>query len=162
MKNKFSLVLGLFFAVTFSLSSCKKGPEGPAGKDGNSNVVSSSITSGNWTYDEPSWVQTFTYPAITSDILNSGAVLVYVQSASNYYQLPYTYYPSSVFSKTITYVHYLGGLKVFVTDSDLTQPNNPGSLTFKVVVIASSDLIRNPNVDLTDYKAVKSAFNIAD
>lgn len=162
--NSIKTISTLFLLVTMAFfSSCtKEGPAGPAGKNGNANVVSSSVTSGSWTYVAPSWEQTFTYPAITSTILNSGAVLVYVQSGTNFYQLPYTFYPSSSFSRTFTYVHYLGGLKVFVTDSDLTQPSDPGTLTFKVVVIASSALKQNPDVNLKDYNAVKKAFNLND
>lgn len=156
----FALACGLLF------TGCKKegppGKDGTNGKDGNANVVSSSVTSGGWSYVSPSWEQAFTYPAITQNILDKGAVLVYVQSGSNYYQLPYTFYPSSTYSRTYTYVHYLGGLKVFVTDSDLTQPTNPGTLTFKVVVIAASGRAANPNVNYNDYNAVKKAFNLQD
>lgn len=151
-------------ATTFS--NCAKdgavGPAGEDGKDGNANVVSSSIISGNWTFVSPSWSQAFTYAAITQDILDNGAVLVYVASGANYFQLPYTFYPSSSYSRTYNYVHYLGGLKVYVTDSDLTTPATPGTLEFKVVVIEASFLMKNPNVDLNDYQAVKKSFNLTD
>ena len=150
-------------ATTFS-NCAKDGAVGPAGKDGNdgnANVVSSSITSGSWSFVSPSWSQYFTYSAITQDILNNGAVLVYVAEGVNYYQLPYTFYPSSSYSRTYNYVHYLGGLKVYVTDSDLNTPE-PGTLKFKVVVIEASGLMKNPNVDLNNYQEVKKAFNLKD
>jgi hypothetical protein len=150
-------------AMTFS--NCEKvtvtGPAGEDGKDGNANVVSSSITSGSWSFVSPSWSQSFSYSAITQDILDNGAVLVYVASGVNYYQLPYTFYPTSSYSRTYNYVHYLGGLKVYVTDSDLNTPE-PGTLKFKVVVIEASGLMKNPNVDLNNYQAVKKAFNLTD
>lgn len=163
MFGMFALACGLLF--TNCAKDGKTGPAGPAGTNGtngNANVVSSSLTSSAWTYVAPSWEMTFTYPAITQDILDKGAVLVYVQQSSNYYQLPYTFYPASSYSRTYTFVHYLGGLKVFVTDSDLTQPSNPGSLTFKVVAIAASGKMANPNLNYDDYNAVKKAFNIQD
>ncbi|MFN5674365.1 MAG: hypothetical protein ACK46W_04755, partial [Bacteroidota bacterium] len=69
-------------------------------------------------------------------------------------------YPSSTYSRTYTFKHYLGGLSVIVTDSDLIQPDNPGLLTFKVVVIASSALAKHPNVDLNNYNEVKKTFEL--
>lgn len=35
-------------------------------------------------------------------------------------------------------------------------------MTFKAVLIKSTGLIKNPNVDLTNYEAVKEAFNLID
>ena len=159
------VTIGFLIAGATTFSNCEKvtvtGPAGEDGKDGNANVVSSSITSGSWSFVSPSWSQSFTYSAITQDILDNGAVLVYVASGVNYYQLPYTFYPTSSYSRTYNYVHYLGGLKVYVTDSDLNTPQ-PGTLEFKVVVIEASFLMKNPNVDLNNYQAVKKAFNLAD
>jgi hypothetical protein len=159
------VTIGFLIAGAMTFSNCEKvtvtGPAGEDGKDGNANVVSSSITSGSWSFLSPSWSQSFSYSAITQDILDNGAVLVYVASGVNYYQLPYTFYPTSSYSRTYNYVHYLGGLKVYVTDSDLNTPE-PGTLKFKVVVIEASGLIKNPNVDLNNYQAVKKAFNLTD
>ena len=155
----------IVFLIAMTFSNCEKvtvtGPAGEDGKDGNANVVSSSITSGSWSFVSPSWSQSFSYSAITQDILDNGAVLVYVASGVNYYQLPYTFYPTSSYSRTYNYVHYLGGLKVYVTDSDLNT-SEPGTLKFKVVVIEASGLMKNPNVDLNNYQAVKKAFNLTD
>lgn len=157
-------ISALLLLVTMTLfSSCKKeGPAGPAGKDGNANVVSSTITSSSWAYAAPSWVITFTNPAITQEIINSGAVLVYLKVGNSYNQLPLTFYPSSDYSTTIEVSTFVGGLSLFWTDSDLIQPINPGSRTFKVVVIAASGRIQNPNVDYSNYEEVKSTFNLED
>ena len=156
----FALVCGLLF------TNCKKeGPQGPAGKDGtngNANVVSSSITSSSWVYSSPSWSINFTYGAITQDIIDRGAVLVYMKVGSAYNQIPITFYPANNYSRTYDISTYVGGVTIYCTDSDLTQPTNPGTLTFKVVVIAASQLIKNPNVDLKNYTAVKQAFNISN
>lgn len=165
--NSIKTISTLLLLVTMTIfSSCKKeGPEGPAGKDGvdgNANVVSSTITSSAWAYNAPSWAITFTYPAITQEIINSGAVLVYIKVGNNYNQLPLTFYQSSSYSTTIEVTTFAGGLSLIWTDSDLTQPNNPGSQTFKVVVIAASGMIQNPNVDYSNYEEVKSTFNLVD
>ena len=163
MKKTLTLCL---VALSFLFNSCivegEQGPQGPAGSDGNANVVSSSLTTSNWSYLSPDWYINFNYDAITQDILDNGAVLLYVKSGSNYFQLPYTYYPSSTYSRTYTFKHYLGGLSVYVTDSDLTQPLNPGLLTFKVVVIASSSIAKYPNLDLNNYEEVKKTFDLKD
>jgi hypothetical protein len=159
MKNLIKTCI-LISALLFNSCIGEQGPQGPAGKDGNANVQSSSLTTSSWSYLSPDWYINFTYPAITQDILDKGAVLVYVQSGSNYFQLPYTFYPTSTFSRTYTFRHYLGGLSVYVTDSDLIQPDNPGLLTFKVVVIASSALAKHPNVDLNNYNEVKKTFEL--
>jgi hypothetical protein len=164
MKIKIKAITAILL-IAITITNCKKGDTGPAGKDGvngNANVVSSSVTSSNWAFVSPAWEMTLTYPAITQNILDKGAVLVYVQSGSNYYQLPYTFYPANTYSRSYTFVHYIGGLKVFVTDSDLTQPTNPGSLTFKVVVIAASQRLANPNINWKNYTEVKEALNLKD
>lgn len=158
-----TLACGLLF--TNCAKDGKTGPAGPAGANGtngNANVVSSSITSSSWVYTAPSWGITFTYPAITQDIIDKGAVLVYLKVGSAYNQLPLTIYQSASYSSTYEVSTVVGGLTIFATDSDLTQPTNPGSKTFKVVVIAASGRAANPNVNYNDYNAVKKAFNLQD
>lgn len=153
----FAIACGLLF------TNCKKeGTQGPPGKDGNANVVSSSITSSNWVYNNPSWKINFSYGAINQDIIDNGAVLVYMKVGTAYNQIPITFYPANNYSRTYDLSTYVGGVAVYCTDSDLTQPTNPGSQTFKIVVIAASQLIKNPNVDLNNYAEVKQAFNIQD
>jgi hypothetical protein len=159
----------IFFGAILFLISCGKdgaiGPEGPAGKDGtngNANVVSSTLTSSAWTYNDPSWEISFTYEAITQDIIDHGAVLVYVGDGSTYIQLPVTFYFSSSYSSTLDFVTYVGGLKVRQADSDLTQPDNPGSMTFKIVVIAASTLKKGIEINLNDFEEVKKAFGLVD
>lgn len=149
----FTFCIGLFY-------SCKK--EGPPGKDGNANVVSSTVTVTNWVYSAPSYVATISYAAITQEIINSGAVLVYVESGTNSYtQLPLTFYQNSSYSTTLEVENFIGGLRIFWTDSDLTQPNTPPSVKFKIVVIASSNLKTLPaEFNLRDYEKVVEYFNI--
>lgn len=156
MKKNVFLILTLLS----TLVACTK--EGPQGPPGNANVVSSTITSSSWEYSNPSWSITFTYPAITQDIIDKGAVLVYLKVGQGYNQLPVTIYQSSSYSSSLEVASFVGGVKVFWTDSDLTQPNNPGQQSFKVVVIAASGLAQNPNIDFKNYEAVKQAFHLND
>ncbi len=165
--EKSTKIIAMFaFACGLLFTNCKKeGPQGPTGKDGtngNANVVSSSITSSNWVYNAPSWEINFTYGAVTQDIIDNGAVLVYMKVGTAYNQIPITFYPANNYSRTYDISTYVGGVAIYCTDSDLTQPTNPGTQTFKVVVIAASQLIKNPNVDLNNYSEVKQVFNIQD
>ena len=161
---------GLALTMGLTLTSCKKGDTGPAGtpgingKDGNANVVSSSIKSSAWTYNatDKNWEISFTYATITQSIIDKGAVLVYMKVGSGYNQLPLTYYPTENYSTTLEVNTYVGGVTILAQDSDLTQGNNPGEQTFKIVVIAASQLVKHPEVDLTNYKEVKNTFNIID
>jgi hypothetical protein len=159
MKKIIYLAL-MVVSLTTLFSGCKK--EGPAGKDGNANVVSSSTTVSNWVYEGSSWKSIIPYPAITQDIINSGAVLVYMKTGESYNQLPLTFYQNPAYSTTIEVSTVVGGLALYWSDSDLSQPINPGTRTFKVVVIASSGMIQNPDVDYSNYEEVKSAFNLVD
>lgn len=169
----------LFIAVLFSLSftACQKeegpagpigpqGPQGPQGNNGNANVHSATfiVNPGDWAYNAPSYYVTLSYPQITQDIINTGAVLVYLQNnPGNYSQLPLTFYPSNTYSETFEISSGLSNVKIFRTDSDLTDPGPvSNALTFKVVVIASSGKKANPNLDLKDYSKVKEAFNLSE
>ena len=95
-------------------------------------------------------------------VSDSGEVLVYMKVGSGYNQLPLTYYPTENYSTTLEVNTYVGGVTILAQDSDLTQGNNPGEQTFKIVVIAASQLVKHPEVDLTNYKEVKNTFNIID
>jgi hypothetical protein len=158
MKKKSLIVFGI---TLISIIGCtKEGPIGPAGNDGNANVVSSTFSSSNWVYSAPSWSLTHFYSAITQEIIDKGAVLVYLKTGQAYSQLPITIYTSTNYSTSIEVASFVGGVKLFWTDSDLTQPNNPGNLEFKIVVIAASGLAQNPNLDFTNYEEVAQAYNL--
>ncbi len=162
MKASTQIAALLLFFATFS--ACKKeGPAGPAGKDGNANVKSQTFTVGSWNYSAPSYYADISYGAITQDIINSGAVLVYVSNGSGgYSQLPLTYYTSSSYSSTFEVVSAPGAVRIYATDSDLLQPANPGTRVFKVVAISSSARAAHPGLDWNDYAAVKHALQLND
>ncbi|MFZ2978661.1 MAG: hypothetical protein WA057_03250, partial [Candidatus Magasanikiibacteriota bacterium] len=67
MKASLHLVI-ILFSMLVLLNGCKKeGPEGPAGKDGNANVQSSTITFSTWLWDGTNNYDysDFTWAAIT-------------------------------------------------------------------------------------------------
>jgi hypothetical protein len=155
-----SLISLLFIGMHFS--SCVQGPEGPPGRDGNANVLATTVTSSAWVFNSPSWVLALPDPYITPDIVDFGAVVVYVASGNGFTQLPLTFYTNPNYSTTIEVSHYVGGVTLFWTDSDLFQPTNPGTRTFKIVKIAGTLLRENPDLDLSNYEAVKHRFNLKD
>lgn len=164
---KTTKILTLLFIAFLAFTACKKtetGPQGPAGpqgapgtngSNGNANVFSGTFTTTAWQFVAPSLETNITCPLITEAILNKGIVLIYLQSGSEYKQLPFTIYPTSTYSRSYNVSHYVGGFKVYITDSDQTQPPNPGQLVYKVVVAESINRIKN--IDLSDHKAVISA-----
>ncbi len=165
MKKNFKIFVAGLMIIAATFSSCsKEGPVGPAGKNGNANVVSSSSVITNWNYNSSieSWVGVHTYPAITQSILDKGAVLAYLKDGNSYYQMPFTFYDNPDYATSLKVETYLGGLSVHWADSDLNEPIHPGNRTIKVVVISASELKAHPNVDFKNYNAVKKAFNVVD
>ncbi len=140
----------------------KDGAPGAQGPEGNANVTAMSyqILSSQWAYASPNlWVDLID-PDITADIINSGAVLVYSNSVGDVTQLPFTYYPSTSYSETMSAVHYVGNVQINIVDSDGATPNAPGDLIFKVVVMSSRHMLQNPHINFHDYTSVQKAFNL--
>ena len=138
------------------------GAQGPAGPQGNANVdyMVFQVSASNWAYSSPSYFVNLIDPMVTADILNTGAVLVYADDGVTVTQLPLTIYPSSTYSETWTPYESINNVQVQVTDSDLTAPNNPGSILFKVVVMASKSLLQNPHINFKSFESVKAAFHL--
>lgn len=155
--KKLSLIITLI--AVLATSACKKevaGPAGPQGAPGNANVKSTTQLATFFLYGN-SYKATIYFSSITQDILDKGAVLVYEKSGSSYYPLPVTIYPSSSFSRTFNYEVFLGGVNIYVYDSDQTAPSNPGSITYKVVAMAGT-----PRPIKTDYETIKYQYNLSE
>ena len=167
MKNKYYLSIALITLLSL-FSGCKKeGPAGPAGKEGNANVKSSTTTFSNWTWDGSSGVEydyvDFTWGEITSEIVNTGGVFIYVSNgAGGWLPLPRTIFPNNAYTQSQRFVYTTGAFRIIVQDSDLTQPLNPGTWTIKVLAVASSLRQANPDLDWNNYEAVKEALQLED
>ena len=137
-----------------------KGDTGATGATGNANVIQVTFTA---TFVPDAGGRIFTFPsAITTTMLNTSAVHVYVQ-ASNF---PGTWYPIPGF--------VTGGLDNFRTYID--APNRQVSvvrqsgtgvvsiISTRVVIIPANNLIngRKAAVDYNDYEAVKKYYNLPD
>ena len=136
------------------------GTNGTNGTNGNANVTGSntiSVTSSDWTLGSPFYSTSFTSVAITQAIVNNGAVIVYEKLGTSWQCMPYT---SGGEERDFTFG--VGTFKIWVQNTDGSAPTNPGAQTYRIVAIAASGLIANPNVDFKNYQAVKTTFGLPD
>jgi hypothetical protein len=174
--KKLSVICMTILAITF-LASCR-GPQGPAGHDGNANVASSTITiyPNNWEWvNDCQWMVEIDYPAITDNVYNHGAVLVYMDVEGAWSQVPLTYYYEDVLTyddgteETINCAASIevatlndGGVRLFWTESDFYDGYRPDTHDFKIVAIEATLYNTRSDVDFSNYEAVKTAFQLAD
>ena len=174
--KKLSIICMTILAVSF-LASCR-GPQGPAGQDGNANVASSKVTvlSSDWQWvNGCQWMVEIDYPAINNNVFNHGAVLVYMDVDGTWSQAPLTYYYQDMYTyengdqevincEASIEVATLndGGVRIFWTESDFYDGMRPQTRDFKIVAIEASVYDNRSDVDYSDYNAVKTAFQLVD
>ena len=174
--KKLSLICMTIIAISF-MASCR-GPQGPAGHDGNANVASSTLTieSRDWQWvNDCQWMVEIDYPAINNNVFNHGAVLVYMEKDGAWAQVPLTYY----YQDLVTYsdgeqevincaasieVATLndGGLRLFWTEADFYDGMRPQTRNFKIVAIEATVFEARRDVDYSNYESVKTAFHLAE
>ena len=144
----------LLSAILVALfTSCSKN------KYGNTDIISDTYTV-SWTFVDPSYKTEISESLITQDIIDNGAVMVYKSNGNGgWIALPYTLPLNATYSSTYSFVLYDGGLTVWKTDTDMLTLD-PGTTTFKVVILSQHGLIQHPGLDLTDYKAVEKELNL--
>ena len=173
--KKLSLICMTVLAISF-LASCR-GPQGPAGHDGNANVASSKVTihDYDWKWDNfytdaegnerGQFYVTIDYPAINNNVYNHGAVLVYMDNEGAWSQVPLTYYYAEndgLYEASIEVATLNdGGVNLFWTESDLWKVR-PKTHDFKIVAIEATVYKNRSDVDYSNYEAVKTAFQLAD
>ena len=166
----------LFFVMSlFVVTSCQgpKGDPGRPGKDGNANVQSGTVTvtADDWVWDGNgcNWYLDLEWDAIDYDMVDYGAVLVYMENPGKdfyaWHQLPLTLYPSDQYSATLETVYYDYAVTIYWTNSDLQKHQNPcdfynSDMEFKVVLIDAVLYSKYQNEDLSNYETVKKLFNI--
>lgn len=175
--KKISIICMTVLAV-FAMASCR-GPQGPAGQDGNANVASSTVTVNSndwqWLNNSGQWMVEIDYPAINNNVYNYGAVLVYMAVDNAWSQVPLTYYYQDVITnnegqqETINCEASIevatlndGGVRLFWTESDFYDGMRPETHDFKIVAIEASVYANRTDVDYSNYNAVKTAFQLAD
>ncbi|MCB9335801.1 MAG: hypothetical protein H6586_06605 [Flavobacteriales bacterium] len=162
--NTIKSISYLILIISIALFSCtkegKQGETGPAGVNGNANVKSETFTifPSNWQTSGNTIYVNRTTSLITTNIANSGAVLLYIQSTNStaWQALPYTF-PGT--NQIYRYWHSDGELQIQVYDSQST-PYITSNRNFKLVTISSTAKVANPNIDYNNYYEVKGAFNL--
>lgn len=172
----------IYVAIMLSIAGCAKdgetGPAGPkgdtgaqgqqgtqgqqggSGSDGNANVSVQNFIANSWTATAgPMQTDTIIDTRITQAIVDSGVVMVYKKILNSYNPLPSTTIITSVLY-TMSYNFGLNGIYLSYFASNQTLPPNPGSVTFKVVVISGTLRMAYPYLDWNNYEQVRAVLKL--
>lgn len=157
MKTMKYLTIGLLSIGMIVLMGCRKNA-GTPGKDGNANVIGTNeVTVTTWTQLGPLWKAEINVNDITSDIVDKGLVQVFKKYGPEWWAL------TDINVGNMTYFGYgVGYVSIMNSNANGTTPIYPGNVTFRVVIISSSNLAAHPDVDFLNYKEVKDAFNLTE
>jgi hypothetical protein len=180
MKKTMTKMLAVAFMVMviIQITGCKKGDTGPAGptgatgatgaqgtqgNQGNANVSSRTIiaNAADWVSTSTSWYVDLFPSNITQLAVDSGTVMVYMESttqAGTWLNMPWIEEISSSYFSTFNYVYAAGTVRISKYDSDLTMPTPPGLRKFKIVAIPPH--MKKANINYSNYNEVKSAYNL--
>ena len=144
------------------------GPAGPQGPAGTANVIYSGWMSfgqaeRDTTIDGTRYkVNHLSVPPLTQAIIDNGAMQVYMRFGTTVFPLPYTS-RAGLRTNTVSFIPRPGRLFITRHTHDNAEPRlGFGSITFRYVLIPGGVNASLPNLDLSDYEAVKAAFNIID
>jgi hypothetical protein len=104
-----------------------------------------------------------TAKTLTTSILNSGTVLVYLSYGGNVFPLPYNSFAGGK-NNTINYMPLFNRIVItrFTADNSKSVALST-LLQYRYVIIPSGKLVSNmPKIDLDNYELVKKTFNIPD
>lgn len=150
------LVMIASILTTFSCTKEGKqgetGPQGSAGTNGNANVASLTFDVNSWNWSSNNCNLSATN--VTTSIVSSGSVLVYMETSP--YSEQWAAIPLSSSGIEIIYSYQVGNVNI------VASPQPTSHERFKVVAIASSARLANPNIDYSNYYEVKGAFNLKD
>jgi len=160
------IALCLFATCLLVFNACKKtgsqGPQGPAGQNGNANVIGTApFTVGAtattmWTYSSNVYSATFVDSDITPGVVYSGVVEIYKQYPAD---SSWTNLPDINGDVTTVYNFYDYGFVISVLTTDGTTTPNPGNVTFRAVIIPSSLRLSHPNTNWKNYNEAVAVLN---
>ena len=135
------------------------GPAGPAGQnglDGNANVIGTSpFTVSSWTLTSGIYSATFSDADITPAIVDKGIVEIFKSYGTN----EWTNLPDINGITSTVFNFYDNGFTIYIQNSDGSTPTAPGSQTFRVVIISSSQKQANPKTNWKNYNEAMTALN---
>lgn len=155
MKKTILKGITLCLIMCATLTSCKKAEAGPKGdkgeagsagingSNGNANVKTKTFTNLVWIYNTPVYETTIAMTEINQNIVDNGAVIIALENTPGHYlTLPLTLYYTG-YQALVDYEYYAGGVKIYISNSQLVQPSVPSSsLKFKITAIAGSPFIK--------------------
>jgi len=151
----------LSMMIIATLGSCKKGDTGAAGVDGNANVnsVTWTINTTDWQWDGTSKLNYVTIPdpEITSDIVSTGTVSVFITANpanTNWNALPLTLWSNP--SYNYGFVYSYNQLQITFSNTNLASATPNATIYAKIVAISASNLRKHPNTDWHNYEQVKA------
>jgi hypothetical protein len=161
MKRNFIKTMVVCSLLATTLTNCKKaedgpaGPAGPAGANGNANVKSQTSTNLNWTFNAATKAYETNVAAsiITQDIVDKGAVLVYVQEGNTSAQLPTSTMYDAATIVFLDFEYSVGNVKLSFLNSDLDNVLVPQStMRFKIVAMTASAKTGNLDPNLSSFE----------
>ena len=163
---KIITILTIGLLITGITSSCKKevGPQGVQGVQGVQGPDAKTFNF-NLTFNSGDTYQS--YNGITGydsgDVVLTFALYETLGSTGYWLQIPAVI--SGVANFIPEFSETTGNLFINTKKTDGTTGSpwtSTSTLKFKAVLIKSTGIIKNPDLDLTDYTAVKKAFNLSE
>jgi len=169
MKIKKIIAIAAIFGVFVGCQKAQKGEAGTPGidgKNGNANVTSITLNATSWSWDATNYWRSATWSGIsqlTANVVNNGAVMLYQNDGSgNFIALPLTGNITATVQEHDFFKYGVNTIQVVIENSDLSDPNPPTSLSYKLVCIPQAIIKSNPNIDIRNYNEVKQVLNLQD
>ncbi len=172
MKASVKLILLLTIAIISSgcVVDDNEGPPGPQGPPGNANVFSLNFDFlvADAVFNGTVASVQYEVPALTAQVVDEGAVLLFFRDQGTWTAMPYTFGVESLDLDAVDYTVSFGFgyeiefLEVFYeTSIDAIDIVSLPDREIKAVVIDGFPFGKK-DIDLTDWSAVKEAFNLSD
>jgi len=150
-------IAALLLTITLAFTECKK-VEGPKGEPGNANVQSfqKTLLTQNWIKNpNNSWSQLVTFPELTEDAVNNGAILCYINIGG------WTALPFSI-ANTQFYAEFQAGYVKFYTNKldGSAYTNQPDTWNFKIVIIPQG--VRKAHINYENYQQFARVQNLSE
>jgi len=162
------------FALLVSAPGCiiedSVGPEGPQGPPGNANVFSLGFDffMADAVFNGAVASVQYDVPDLTASVVDDGAVLMFFRDQGTWTAMPYTFgvessdLPAVDYTISLGFGYEVGFLEVFYEAStDAIDLAGLPDREMKLVVI-DGYWYGKRDIDLTDWNAVKEAFNLKD
>ena len=131
-----------------------QGPQGPQGPQGNANVIGSEpFTVSAWSKNGNMYFADFSSADITADIVDYGIVSVFKSYATTAGP-EWSPLPDINGNVSTVFNFYDNGFSIYVQNTDGSTTSHPGSVTFRMVVIAPALKQAHPNTDWKNYGEV--------